>query len=547
MKQLFLVFVTKKAETLFSNFLYILTLTYQGVVLIHWGSKGQYGRFEYKIYCENVTGGFMKKVKCILLFISLIMILFFIIMRNDSERGTLRIEYNGNQLVVFFIDENRSINGEKIVMESWSDKENHYYIFLPAYKENTGCKIVGYGFDELKWNNQTFDSENSNEKLSLQRGKNSLVIDNTEFILNICFNSEIPTIYIETDSGSADYINADRENLDKGYLCYYNKEGTRIVGDDIRQIRSRGNATWELSEKKSYGFTLENPQNMLPEYFSKKYVLISNTLDSSYLRNKLIYDLGIRMDMKASPLAEFVDVYMDGEFLGLYLLCSKIQIADESINISDLEDYLEEGRYNFLKLFENTLLNYKGGEYNNISYDIKGGYLLEYEMPERYLNEKSGFTSAGGQSIVIKSPVITPKEGVRQIRTLYQAFEDAVMNKSGYNVKTKKYYTDYIDVESWVERYLVEEIAKNNDFGLSSNYFYIDTAGEAIFYAGPIWDYDCAMGHEESRFDYSLRNPEGIMALGFQHPEYKIIYGLLYQHDNFRQEVQKNINNLKRK
>lgn len=282
------------------------------------------------------------------------------------------------------------------MIESWNDKEKHYYIFLPAYKENTECKIVGYGFDELKWNNQTFDSENSNEKLSLQRGKNSLVIDNTEFILNMCFNSEIPTIYIETDSGSADYINADRENLDKGYLCYYNKEGTRSVGDDIRQIRSRGNATWELSEKKSYGFTLENPKNMLPEYFSKKYVLISNTLDSSYLRNKLIYDLEIRMDMKASPLAEFVDVYMDGEFLGLYLLCSKIQIADESINISDLEDHLEEGRYNFLKLFENTLLNYKGGEYNNISYDIKGGYLLEYEMPERYLNEKSGFTSEGG-------------------------------------------------------------------------------------------------------------------------------------------------------
>lgn len=99
----------------------------------------------------------------------------------------------------------------------------------------------------------------------------------------------------------------------------------------------------------------------------------------------------------------------------------------------------------------------------------------------------------GGQSIVIKSPVIALEEGVRQIRTLYQAFEDAVMNKSGYNVKTKKYYTDYIDIEYWVERYLVEEIAKNNDFGSSSNYFYIDTAGDSIFYAGPIWDYDCAM------------------------------------------------------
>lgn len=491
----------------------------------------------------------MRNKKYIILIFSAIIIMLTIGLNTKREAGTLRIEYNGNEMFAFFIDDNRSINDKNLEIDSWYDEENtKYYLFLPDYKKNVECKIIGYGFQELKWNNNKIDTKDKESTRILTEGVHSLALDNSEFLLEVRFNSDISTMYITTNSGSSDYINKDREHVDTGMMNFYNREGIRVAEENIQQIRSRGNATWDLCEKKSYAVTLEKSQYLLPEYYSKKYVLISNALDDSYLRNKIMYDLGNKMKMEATPVSEFINVYIDGDFLGCYLLCSKIRLAEESVNITDLEKKLENLQKQSQELFEITSIagSYKGGIFQNIPDDITGGYLLEYEMPERYPNEKSGFITRGGQNIVIKSPEIVPQEGVEYISTYYQEFEDALLNKDGYNSNTQKYYSDYIDIDSWVNRYLIEEISKNNDFGLSSNYFYKDAGKTAVFFAGPIWDYDCAIGHETVRFEFNLKSPEGLMAMEFKHPQYTPIYGLLYRHADFRELVQEQYKNCKK-
>ena len=79
----------------------------------------------------------------------------------------------------------------------------------------------------------------------------------------------------------------------------------------------------------------------------------------------------------------------------------------------------------------------------------------------------------------------------------------------GINPNTGKTLEEYIDLESWAKKYLVEEIVKNFDGGISSQYFYKDSdaKGEPLLYAGPVWDYDGALGNG----DWSVRKPEGML------------------------------------
>lgn len=80
------------------------------------------------------------------------------------------------------------------------------------------------------------------------------------------------------------------------------------------------------------------------------------------------------------------------------------------------------------------------------------------------------------------------------ISGLMQELEDALIAEDGYHPKTRKHYTDYIDLESWADKYLVEEISRSNGGGTSS-YFYKqpDHISTKIF-GGPVWDCDKGFG-----------------------------------------------------
>jgi len=71
---------------------------------------------------------------------------------------------------------------------------------------------------------------------------------------------------------------------------------------------------------------------------------------------------------------------------------------------------------------------------------------------------------------------------------------------------------NYLDLDSFVMRYLVDEISKNLDAGYSSYYFY-KPRGESKLYAGPVWDYDTSLGNNMGWGDSAiLKNPEGMYA-----------------------------------
>ncbi len=137
--------------------------------------------------------------------------------------------------------------------------------------------------------------------------------------------------------------------------------------------------------------------------------------------------------------------------------------------------------------------------------DISGGYIIEMEMPDRYANEPSGFVTTHGYYYVIKSPEYVSYEQVRYIANLVQEAEDAIFSNDGINPNTGKSYTEYIDLDSYVKKYWIEEISKNHDGAKTSQYFYkpADSQSTKLF-AGPVWDYDIAFGISSETTD-----PEG--------------------------------------
>ena len=113
-------------------------------------------------------------------------------------------------------------------------------------------------------------------------------------------------------------------------------------------------------------------------------------------------------------------------------------------------------------------------------------------------DEASGFKTKKGVAFNVKSPEWLSESAMRYISEYYQAFEDAVYATdsngiyTGYNAETGKYYYDYVDADSLVKIFLIQELGLNPDGFISSLYFYKDADGK--MYAGPVWDQDMTLG-----------------------------------------------------
>ena len=178
----------------------------------------------------------------------------------------------------------------------------------------------------------------------------------------------------------------------------------------------------------------------------------------------------------------------------------------------------------------------------NIPYnpdDITGGYLLEFVME---FDEASYFTTTGGQKVQVKNPEYCSAEQINYIADFMQDLEDALYSSTGYNEKGK-HYTEYIDMESAVLMYLLQEFSVNIDGGISSCYFYKDSdlTGDGKVHASPCWDFDVALGNLDQYKDWSntMNYDDWFIRYSYRYSEVPTIFSQLCEHDDFWSEVEK--------
>lgn len=380
-------------------------------------------------------------------------------------------------------------------LKFWQYKQKkEWYIFLPSDTEQVffpgeqGVQITGLESD--KWINV--------DETVLKTAYKANISERNESV-SFLRSSNIPALFISTKSGSMDKINANKKNHESGNFHIVSSNKTISQSGTIKSFHGRGNTSWQGSEKKGYTMEMEDSHSLLGLKKSSKYVLIANS-GNNYLSNSIAFWLEKQVGLPNATDAVFVDLYLNGEYAGNYILCEKIQVGNAGIQITDLEEKNEKAndgqKLGKLKEIRDKDGKYKAFIWKNEPEDITGGYLLERDVPEYYEKEKSGFIANSGDRYVVKSPKYVSIKEVRYIKNYIDRFYSAVSSEDGYN-EEGVYYKEYIDANSFALKYTLEEFLNFKDAGRSSAYYYKDADG--VLFSGPGWDYGGAfLGNYDS-------------------------------------------------
>lgn len=422
------------------------------------------------------------------------------------------------------------------------EAEQTSYLFLPSYANAGDVKISFVGAEQAVF-------VRGEEEISLKSGEAIGAITHNE-PYDLCFydgegnqiakqtmvvmhSANLPAVFLETESGSLERLDADKEYEEAGKIILFDAAGKMVCADKLDHISGRGNSTWAYP-KKSYGIKLKNKADLFGMGSAEKWVLLSNVEDRSYLRNKITYEMAIAAGMEGSPESQYIDLYMNGQYHGMYQLCEKIEIDPQRLPIADLGDQnkrLNKGIETYRRF---TTENQKGVELAVEPRQLSGGYLLERDVMDKYSREVSGFeTTLLGDPYTVKDPKYASQAEVDYISGLVNEMEQAVTAKDGINPDTGKSYLDYIDLESFARKYIVEELSKNKGGGATSSFFYKpeDEVSTKLF-AGPVWDYDKAYGRVLG-IDGTTRDLCYLTQRGESSP----LFWHLYTHPEFRQMV----------
>lgn len=260
--------------------------------------------------------------------------------------------------------------------------------------------------------------------------------------------------------------------------------------DGLVGIEIRGQSS-QMFPKKSYGFETrtdkgeENKVSLLglPEH--DDWVLYAPYSDKTMLRNDITFYLGGKLG-RWQPRARFVEVYLNGDYIGVYQLVERIKRGKERVDIAKMDN-------------------------TDISGDkLTGGYIFKVDKiqdltPNDYFvsNPTNRYQNARNYAFSYyypKSDAIVTNQR-EYLKSFILQFENN-LNASWFK-DPPTHYSKYIDVDSFVDFQIMNELANNVDGYRYSTFFYKqrDSQGGKMV-SGPLWDFDLGYGN----LNYSWRH-----------------------------------------
>ena len=428
--------------------------------------------------------------------------------------------------------------GQAAQSVSWYQSGSLYYLLLPASFDTDALEIHFSGEESITVNGtQVADGDICSlpvdETFKIGYGKKSVKVQ-------VMQGSAIPSLFVTTASGSLTYIEKSKSNKEAGTILILDEAGETISNQNLTSIKCRGNASFRFI-KKNYQIKLESGKNLFGMGKSKTWILTGNYRDKSHLRNRITYDLAIYAGLAYTPESLSVNLYVNGEYRGVYLLSEKIQIGKNRVAINDLEEQTEALNGGDLSVFD--LLGSKAAKKKMGKYyafpadpeDITGGYLVEMrENSTHYKEATSAYFTARQMTADFHSPKYLSQAQYTYITSLLQSFENAIFASDGIDAETGRHYSEIADTDSLVRKYMIEEISKNYDGNHSSQYFYKPSDSQStLLYAGPVWDYDSAYGTYGT--NKSFLSPKGFSINSSSSG--KSWWTALYKHTEFQEAV----------
>lgn len=332
-------------------------------------------------------------------------------------------------------------------------------------------------------------------------------------------DSSLSTVMITTSQGLS-FVEKNKNNRDKDTKILILDEKGAVEYSDVdenatSELKGRGNATWSYY-KKPYQIKLGKKTDLFGMGKAKTWILLANYTDQSALHNALAFELSVALDVPYSIDYRYVNLYIDGEYRGLYMICEKVHVDEERVDITDLEKANELANPNQAldsfatkkvtsgDLIDDSILRYYTYcDGMKSPADITGGYIVELDNI-RGESEPCRFQTIYGNTYVVKYPEFASKAEMEYIAELFADMEEAIFSVTGYNAENV-HYSEYIDMESFAGVYTVQEVMKNWDAYLSSMFFFkdVDVNGETSkIYMGPIWDLDNTLGNINFNYEF---------------------------------------------
>ena len=251
-------------------------------------------------------------------------------------------------------------------------------------------------------------------------------------------------------------------------------------------IKLRGNSSLSFNQKK---YTIElRDENGKEKDFSllglpanSDWVLLAPYNDVSMMRDPMAFQLWRDMG-HWGPRTEMVELYVDDDYRGIYILSEAIKRGEQRVNVSKLKKTDIEGR------------------------ELTGGYILRIDAYDEddatFASKVPGIGEGLITSQIVWSCIYPKKKNLQEEQLAYiKAFVDSVelTIQSEHFTDPRWGYARFIDVPSFVDYFIHTELSLNADGYKRSAYFYKEKDKEdgsiGKLFAGPVWDYNLAYGN----------------------------------------------------
>lgn len=317
-------------------------------------------------------------------------------------------------------------DSEFIIHPFYSREKSSYIVVLPEYWNQAliKAKVKGNPVSINFIDDETVEVEGKGQLLFYRTRQN--------------------TMFINTESGTMEQIDASEDKTwkESGSVKIVNAKGEIDYCDNFKSLHGRGGSTWQSSIKKAYNINIGSRVSLLGMKESKKWCLLSNSQDRTNAKNYIAYHFAKELQMPFAVDQQYVSLYLNGNYNGLYLLTNSIKDNERDF------DYL-------IRLV-------RPGEPNMDN-------MVELEVGER---------------VEIERP---KKDYDLSAECIKNDFNTLITNIREDNQE----WMEMLDVRSFAMNYLMNDFFLNDDYG---NFYIYKDGDNGILRAASIWDFDHAMG-----------------------------------------------------
>ena len=227
------------------------------------------------------------------------------------------------------------------------------------------------------------------------------------------------------------------------------------------RIRGRGNSTWLWYDKKPYRIKLDEKASIGGLAAEKDWVLLANFRDPTHMMNTFVFELGHVMGLPYTNHSRFMEVNLNGEYIGLYQLTEQIEQGKNRVAVDDMEGIL-------------------------IALDVDDGPYYSPDSGDNF------YSDIYGMPVCVKFPEDTD---VSDIRSELAKLESAILSirrSKGDEAAIKAgmdKVRELLDVQSFIDYLIIQELIYNVELAAPrSMYMHKDKGGKWVM--GPLWDFD---------------------------------------------------------